>query len=93
MTEPDRDEQVSIGRGFLRLTHHTTSGGIPWAEGEYVHRAGIVSILRQSADRGFPNGYTRLDAVIDGKLAIRTWEREWADRSIPKLARQLLGAD
>lgn len=87
------EERASMGRGLLRMTSHQLDRGARWAQGDYVHPAGIVSILRQEPDRSFPGGYTRLDAVIDGKLVYRSWMREWADHSLPKLARQLLGVE
>jgi hypothetical protein len=95
MVGPDdfREERVTVKRGLLRITSHRLDRGTKWATGDYVHPLGVVSILRQEPDRSFPGGYTRLDAVVGGKLVYRSWEREWADRSIPKLARQLLGAE
>jgi hypothetical protein len=88
-----REEQASIKRGLLRMTSHQLDRGTKWATGDYAHPSGMVTVVRQEPDRRFPNGWTRLDAVVDGRLVYRSWEREWADHSIPKLARQLLGVE
>lgn len=86
-----RENRSSLRHGLLRMTSHRLDSGLKWSTGDYVHSAGIVSILRQEPDRSFPRGYTRLDAVVGGKLIYRSWDREWKDHSLPKLARQLLG--
>jgi len=83
------ETRSGLSRPLLRLTRNSTSRG-PFWEGDYVHRAGIVSVLREGPTPAWPNGYTRLDAVLDGRLVFRSWERAWSDRAIPKLARQLL---
>ena len=88
-----RECRSSVRRGLLRITSHRLDSGTRWSNGDYAHPAGMVTILRQEPDRGFPNGYTRLDAIVGGKLIYRTWEHHWADRAIPKLARELLGAE
>jgi hypothetical protein len=88
----DCDDRVSIGDGILRLHEQHPVCNTQWWIGEYVDKRGIVSILRQAPDRSFPKGYTRLDAVLAGKLAIRTWKAQLGDRLVRKACRELLDA-
>jgi hypothetical protein len=78
--------------GSLRMVSNETSRGRFWT-GDFFHRAGLVTILREGPTAGFPKGYTRLDAVIKGRLVYRSWRRFWSDRALPRLARDLLGVE
>lgn len=76
------DDSATIARGLLRLHRHGEPGKPYWL-GDYVCPLGIVTVYRQI-------NLTRLDAVIGGRLHMRTWPRFVADTTIPRLARDVL---
>lgn len=86
-----RERTASIPKeGLLRLVPNQSSRG-NFSTGEYIHRAGIVTILVAPTTPGRPLGYTRLDTVIDGRQAMRTFDRQYAERYLSRLCRDLLG--
>lgn len=89
----DRDEySASIPKGgWLRLfVHHAASGN--YHTGDFISRDGVVSVYRQEPDKAFKKGYTRLDAVKDGRMVVRQWEKRLGERTIYREARDLLSA-
>lgn len=77
-------------QGWLRLHVHALDDGSKYHTGAFVSRDGFVEVLRQDPDRAFKKGFTRLDAVIDGQLVFRSWEKRLGDRTIYREARALL---
>jgi hypothetical protein len=85
-----REEHTSIPKeGWLRLNVHRTDFGT-YCTGEFLSRNGPVSVYQEEPGRTFKKGYTRLDAVIGGKLVYRTWDTKLGRRSIYREARTLL---
>ncbi len=73
----------SPGEGMLRLAQHVTSRGDFWWTGDFVDYRGIVSIMREAT-------YTRLDAVAGNRCHIRSWRKNYGDRTVAKLCRAFL---
>ena len=85
-----REDNVSIPKsGWLRLNVHMTDTG-KYHTGVFLSRDGFVEVYRQDPDRICKKGYTRLDAIIDGQLIYRTWDRRLGDRAICREAREML---
>lgn len=78
------DDSFDIGDGFTRWAAGTNG----YDDGEVILPEGIVTVLMQGDDRNRP--LTRLDAVINGRLVIRTYEKRYSRRGVVRLARQLL---
>jgi hypothetical protein len=86
------EDSMSIPpRGWLRLNVHMTDRG-KYHTGAFMSRDGFVEVYRQDPDPAFKKGYTRLDAVIDGRLVYRTWEKRLGERTIYREARAMLEA-
>jgi hypothetical protein len=86
------EDSLSVPKaGKLRLFSHRTAHG-EYHTGDFTNREGMVAVYRQEPDRAFKKGYTRLDAVIEGRVLYRSWERRLGRRSIYREARRLLGA-
>jgi hypothetical protein len=66
-------------RGFMRWTRV----GTDYEEGEYVHPAGIVTVLRQW---GTYKPCVRMDFAHGGRLHIRTWSRNYSRRGCAMFA-------
>jgi len=78
-----KDNTLVVGRGTLRLNQHGDSEANRYFMGDYMSPLGFVSVYMQ-------DDYTRLDAIHVGRLFMRSWDRSFSTRTIPKLARQLL---
>lgn len=77
------DDSVSIGDGLLRMNQHGGGdAGFYWM-GSYVDKRGLVTVYRQK-------GYTRLDIVAGGRMLMRSWQVQYGDRTITRLARAFL---
>lgn len=72
----------SVAKGFFRINTHQTSSG-DYETGEFISPGGIVSVYRQ-------HDLTRLDYAANGQCYSRSWRFRFGDRTIRKLARQLV---
>jgi hypothetical protein len=77
-----KDDILSVGQGRLRLDEHGSGSG-RYFMGDYMDPRGFVSVYMQ-------DDYTRLDVIAVGRLVMRSWDRTFSRRTLPRLARQLL---
>lgn len=94
MTEEKLSEEYNMSipkRGWLRLNVHKSEYGT-YHTGDFLHPDGFISVYRQDPDSAFKKGYTRLDAIKDGRLVVRQWQKRLGERSIYREARELLAS-
>jgi hypothetical protein len=83
VAEPASDWSWSVGAGSLTLTKHgSASPGWYWT-GEFLHPSGFVRVYRQK-------DLTRIDFITDGRGYSRSWQKDWGDRTINRLAREFV---
>ena len=81
-TENYSDWSFATGPGWARLQNHGEGNG-RYTTGDIILPQGTVSVYRQV-------DYTRLDFAYGGRVHVRQWDREWGDRTLPRLARELV---